>query len=186
MTGVLRGGGGRGRWSSGRPVLVCDGVGPPWFPHRLGVQTRTWSPQSIVAVQREGMTVRSHLSPTAPKADIKTFPSPHYRKNRWLYKGRVFENFQNFRKSKFKMLELGFWIFSAPSVKGVNTQIDNLRVHIVDSNTHIMSVGTTALSHNIVFICGDINALGWDPRVLFWENFRLWWPNRAFGVAGVA
>jgi hypothetical protein len=57
---------------------------------------------------------------------------------------------------------------------------------MVGSDTHTMTVGTTALSHNIVFICGDINALGWDPRVLFWENFGLWRPNRVFGVAGVA
>jgi hypothetical protein len=67
VTGVLGGGGGRGRWSSGRP---------PRFPHRPGVQTRTWSPQSIATVQRKRMTVGSHPSPIAPKADIKTFPSP--------------------------------------------------------------------------------------------------------------
>jgi len=83
------------------------------------------------------------------------------------------------------MSKLGFWVFSAPSGKGVNTRTDNLRVHAVGPDTRTTSVGTTALSHNIVFICGDINALGWDPRVLFWENFRLWRPNRAFGVAGV-
>jgi hypothetical protein len=76
VTGVLGGGGGRGWWSSGWPVSICDGVGPPRFPHRPGVQTRTWSPQSIAVVRREGMTVESHPSPTAPKADIKTFPSP--------------------------------------------------------------------------------------------------------------
>jgi len=84
------------------------------------------------------------------------------------------------------MLEPGFWVFSPPSGKGVNTRIDNLRVHKVGFDTHTMLVGTTALSHNIVFICGDINALGWDARVLFWENFRLWRPNKVFGVAGVA
>jgi hypothetical protein len=82
------------------------------------------------------------------------------------------------------MSEPGFWVFSPPSSKGVNTQTDNLRVHTASSRT--TSVGTTALSHNIVFICGDINALGWDPRVLFWENFGLWRPKRTFGVAGVA
>jgi hypothetical protein len=38
--------------------------------------TRTWYPQSIAAVWREAMTVGSHPSPIAPKADIKTFPSP--------------------------------------------------------------------------------------------------------------
>ncbi len=54
------------------------------------------------------------------------------------------------------------------------------------SDTRTMLVGTTALSHNIVFICGDINALGWDPRVLFWKNFELCRPNRTFEVVGVA
>jgi hypothetical protein len=49
------------------------------------------------------------------------------------------------------------------SEPGVNTRTDNLRVHTIDFDTHTTSVGTTALSHNIVFICGDINALGWDP-----------------------
>jgi len=84
------------------------------------------------------------------------------------------------------MLEPGFWVFSPPSGKGVNTWTDNMRVHTTSSNTRTMSVETTALSHNIVFIYGDINALGWDPRVLFWKKFRLWRPNRTFGVVGVA
>ncbi len=99
---------------------------------------------------------------------------------------RVFENFQNFREPRFKMLEPGFWVFSPPSSKRVNTWTNNLRVHSAGSDTRTTSVGTIALNHNIVFICGDINALGWDPRVLFWENFGLWRPNKAFGVAGVA
>ncbi len=63
------------------------------------------------------------------------------------------------------MLELGFWVFSPPSSKGVNTQTDNLRVHMTGFDTRTTSVGTTALSHNIVLIYGDINALRWDPRV---------------------
>jgi hypothetical protein len=54
------------------------------------------------------------------------------------------------------------------------------------SNTLTTSVRTTALSHNIIFICGDINALGWDPQVLFWEKIGIWRPNKAFGVVGVA
>jgi hypothetical protein len=64
------------------------------------------------------------------------------------------------------MSEPGFWVFSPPSDKGVNTRTnDNLRVHTIDSDTRTTSVGTTALTHNIGFICGDINALGWEPRV---------------------
>jgi hypothetical protein len=176
--GVFGGGGGRGRWSS---------EWPPRFPHRPSVQTRTWSPQSIAAVRREGMTVGSHPSPTAPEADIKTFPSaPTTERTGGYIEERVFGNFQNFWEPRFKMLEPGFWVFSPLSGKGVNARTDNLRVHTAGSDTRTTSVGTTALSHNIVFICGDINALGWDPRVLFWENFGLWRPNKAFGVAGVA
>jgi hypothetical protein len=70
----------------------------------------------------------------------------------------VFGNFQNFREPRFKMSEPGFWVFSPPSGKGVHTRIDNLRVHTAGSDTRTTLVGTTALSHNIVFICGDINA----------------------------
>jgi len=84
------------------------------------------------------------------------------------------------------MLEPKFWVFSPLSGKGVNTRTNNLRVHTASSGTRTMLVGTTALCHNIVFICGDINALGWDPRVLFWEFFLLWRPNKAFEVVGVA
>jgi hypothetical protein len=65
------------------------------------------------------------------------------------------------------MLEPGFWVFSPPSSKGVNTQTDNLRVHTAGSDTLKTLVRTIALSHNIVFICADINALGWDPQMLF-------------------
>jgi hypothetical protein len=105
------------------------------------------------------MTVRSHPSPTAPEADIKTFPSPPTIERTDNYiEERVFENFQNFQEPRFKMLEPGFWVFSPPSGKGVNIRTDNLRVHTAGSDTRTTSVGTTTLTHNIVFICGDINA----------------------------
>ncbi len=89
-------------------------------------------------------------------------------------------------ETKVQNVKTGVLGFLTLVGKGVNTRIDNLRVHMASSDTRTTSVGTTALSHNIVFICGDINALGWDPRMLFWENSRLWRPNRAFRVAGVA
>jgi hypothetical protein len=57
------------------------------------------------------------------------------------------------------MLEPRFWVFSPPPGKGVNTRTDNLRVHTAGSDTRTTSVRTIVLSHNIVFICGDINAL---------------------------
>jgi hypothetical protein len=132
------------------------------------------------------MTVGSHPSPTAPEADIKTFPSPPPRptteRTDDYIEERVFRNFQNFREPRFKMSKP---VFSPPSGKGVNTRTDNLRVHTAGSDTCTTSVETTALNHNIVFIYGDINALGWDPQMLFWENFRLWRPNRMFEVTGV-
>jgi len=68
--GGFGGGGGRGRWSSGRPVSVCEGG---WT---TTVSVYKPSSQNIVAVRRVGMMVGSHPSPTAPEADIKTFPSP--------------------------------------------------------------------------------------------------------------
>jgi hypothetical protein len=43
--------------------------------------------------------------------------------------------------------------------KGVNTRTDNLKVHTVSFDTRTTSVGTTALSHNIVFICGGYKCL---------------------------
>jgi len=173
--GVLGVGEGEAGEIAGDRCQFVTGVGPPRFLHCPGVQTRTWSSQSITAVRKEGMTVKSHPSPIAPQADIKTFLSPPTTERTCSYiEERVFKNFQNFREPRFKMLEPGFWVFSPPSGEGVNTRTDNLRIHTAVSDTRTMSVGTTALNHNIVFICGDINALGWDPRVLFWENFRLW------------
>jgi len=97
-------------------------------------------PQSIAVVRRVGMTVGSHPSPTAPEADIKTFPSPlppTTKRTDGYIEERVFENFQNFREPRFKMSEPG---------KGVNTRTNNLRVHTADSNTRTTSIGTTARS----------------------------------------
>jgi len=72
------------------------------------------SPQSIATVRRVGMTVGSHPSPTAPEADIKTFPppTPTTERTNGYIEERVFENFQNFLEPRFKMLEPGFWVFS--------------------------------------------------------------------------
>jgi hypothetical protein len=76
------------------------------------------------------MTVKSHPSPTALEADIKTFPSPPTTERTGGYiEELVFENFQNFREPRFKMSEPGFWVFSPLSGKGVNTQTNNLKVH---------------------------------------------------------
>jgi len=104
------------------------------------------SPQNIAAVRRVGMTVGSHPSPATPEADIKTFPSPpHYQKNRWLYRGACFRKFQKLSRTKVRNVRtrvLGF----LTSSKGVNTQIDNLKVHTVGSDTHTTSVETTARS----------------------------------------
>jgi hypothetical protein len=50
-----------------------------------------------------------------------------------------------------------------PLGKGVNTRTVNLRVHTTGSDTHTTSVGTTALSHNIVFIYGGYKCLRVGP-----------------------
>ncbi len=54
---------------------------------------------------------------------------------------RVFENFQNFREPRFKMLEPRFWVFSPPSGKGVNTRTDNLKVHTAGFDTRTSQSG---------------------------------------------
>ncbi len=108
----------------------------------------------------------------APKVDIKTFPPPLYRKNRWLYEERVFGNFQNFRKPRFKISEPGFWVFSPPSGKGVNTRTDNLRVHTVGSDTHTTSVGTTALSQYCFYLWG-YKCLKVGPTSVILGKFRI-------------
>jgi hypothetical protein len=103
--------------------------------------------QNITAVRRVGMTVRSHPSPTAPEADIKTFPSPppHYQKNRWLYRGTRFRKFPKLLETKVQNVRTGVLGFLT-SGKGVNTRTDNLRVHTVGFDTCTTSVGTTARS----------------------------------------
>jgi hypothetical protein len=109
------------------------------------------SPQSIAAVRRVGMTIKLHPSPTAPEADIKTFPPPppppppHYQKNRRLYRGACFQKFPKILGTKVQNVRtevLGF----LTSSKGVNTRTDNLRVHTAGSDTCTTSVGTTARS----------------------------------------
>ncbi len=134
--------------AAGDQCQSVTGVGPPRFSHRPGVQTRTWSPQNIAAVRREGMTIGSHPSPTAPEADIKTFPShpPTTEKTGGYIEEGVFENLQNFREPRFKMSKPGFWVFSPPSSKGVNTWTNNLRVHTAGSDTRTTSVKITAHS----------------------------------------
>ncbi len=187
MTGVLGGGGGRGRWSSGRLVSICDGG----WTTTVSAPARCTN-QDLISIKhysrpkgRNDGRIASHSHCT--RGGYKNLPLPPTTERTGGYiEERVFENFQNFWEPRFKMSKPGFWVFSPPSGKGVSTRTNNLRVHTAGFYTRTTSVGTTALSHNIVFICEDINALGWDPRVLFWENFRLWRPNRTFRVARVA
>ncbi len=142
MTGVLGGGGGRGQWSSGRPVSVSDGS---WT---TTVFVYKPSPQSIAAVRRVGMTVGSHPSPTAPLGDKKTHsppPPPHYRKNRRLYRGVCFQKFPKLSRTKVQNVRTGVLGFLTLG-KEVNTRTDNLRIHAAGFDTRTMSVGTTARS----------------------------------------
>jgi len=73
-------------------------------------------------------------------------PNPTTERTGGYIEERVFENFQNFREPRFKMSKPGFWVFSPPSGKGVNTRIDNLRVHTTSSDTRTTSVRTIARS----------------------------------------
>jgi hypothetical protein len=188
VTGVLGGGGGRGRWSSGRPVSVCDGG----WTTTVSVPTRCTN-QDLISIKhcsrskgRNDGRIASHSHRTRGGYKNLPLPPPHYQKNRRLYRGACFRKFPKLLGTKVQNVKTGVLGFLTPSGKGVNTRTNNLRVHTTGSYTRTTSVGTTALSHNIVFICEDINALGWDSQVLFWGNFRLWRPNRAFRVAGVA
>jgi hypothetical protein len=70
-------------------------------------------------------------------------PPPHYRKNRWLYRGACFRKFPKLSGTKVQNVRTGVLGFLT-SGKGVNTRIDNLRVHMVDFDTRTTSVGTTA------------------------------------------
>jgi hypothetical protein len=121
-------------------VSVCDGG---WT---TTVSVYKLSLQSIVAVRRVGMTVGSHPSPTAPEADIKTFPSPpHYRKNWRLYRGACFRKFPKLSRTKVQNVRTGVLGFLM-SGKGINTRIDNLRVHTAGFDTRTMLVETTTRS----------------------------------------
>jgi hypothetical protein len=171
-------------------LSVCDGGFGGWERQRLVKQWATTTISAPARCTNQDLISTKHCSCPKGRNDgriaslshctrggYKNLPLPPPTTERIddYMEERVFGNFQNFREPRFKMSEPGFWVFSPSSGKGVNTWTDNLRVHTVGSDTCTTLVGTTALSHNIVFICGDINALGWDPRVLFWENFRLWW-----------
>jgi hypothetical protein len=108
------------------------------------------SSQSIATVRRVGMTVALHPSPTTLEVDIKTFPPPpppppNYRKNRWLYRGACFRKFPKLSGTRVQNVRTGVLGFLTLG-KGVNTRIDNLRVHTVGSNTRTTSVGTAARS----------------------------------------
>jgi hypothetical protein len=121
-------------------VSVCDGG---WT---TTVSVYKPSPQIIAAIQRVGMMVGSHPSPTAPEADIKTFPSPpHYRKNRRLYREACFRKFPKLLGTKVQNVRTGVLGFLT-SDKRVNTRTDNLRVHTAGSDTRTTSVGTTVRS----------------------------------------
>jgi hypothetical protein len=107
---------GFGGWGRERPVKqrATTTVSAP-----TRCTNQDWSPQSIAAVQREGMTVGSHPSPTTPEVDIKTFPSaPHYRKNRRLYRGACFRKFsKTFGNQGSKCQNWGFGFSHPPRVR---------------------------------------------------------------------
>jgi len=117
-------------------VSVCDGG---WT---TTVSVYKPSPQSIADVRRVGMTVIPHRT----RGGYKNLPlPPHYRKNWQLYRGACFWKFPKLSGTKVPNVRtevLGF----LTSGKGVNTWIDNLRVHTAGSDIHTTSVGTTVRS----------------------------------------
>ncbi len=129
-------------------MLVCDGVGPPRFSHRPGFRTN----QDLISTKHRSrpkgrndgrIASLSHRT----RGGYKNLPLPPTTERTGSYiEECVFENFQNFREPRFKMSEPGFWVFSPPSGKGVNTRTDNLKIHTAGSDTRTTSVGTTARS----------------------------------------
>jgi hypothetical protein len=127
--GVLGGGGGRGRWSSGRPVSVCD----------RGWTTTVSAParctnQDLISTKhrnrpkgRNDGQIASLSHRTRGGYKNLPLPPPTTERTGGYIEECVFENFQNFREPKLKMSEPGFWVFSPSSGKGVNTRTDNLR-----------------------------------------------------------
>jgi len=79
------------------------------------------------------------------KGGYKNFPLPPLSKNRRLYKGACFWKFPKLSGTKVQNVRTGVLGFLM-SVKGVNTRIDNLRVHTAGSDTRTTSVETTARS----------------------------------------
>ncbi len=87
--------------------------------------------------------VGSHPFPTAPKVDIKTFPSPPPTTKRTddYIEERVFENFPKLLGTKVQNVRTGVLGFLT-SGKGVNIWNDNLRVHTADSDIRATSIET--------------------------------------------
>jgi len=165
--------GGFGGWGRERPVKQRTTGVSLWRGWTTTIFVYKPSPQNIAAVRRVGMTVGLHPSPTAPEADIKTFPSPpHYRKNRRLYRRACFRKFPKLSETKVQNVRTGVLGFLT-SGKGVNTRTDNLRVHTAGSDTHTTSVGTTThsgwlewRSHGCLKVTGTTSLL-WSHEILY-------------------
>jgi hypothetical protein len=71
--------------------------------------------------------------------------APHYQKNRRLYRGACFRKFPKLSRTKVQNVRTGVLGFLTLG-KGVNTWIDNLRVHTAGSDTRTTLVGTTVRS----------------------------------------
>jgi hypothetical protein len=71
------------------------------------------------------------------------------------------------------MSKPGFWVFSPPSGKGVNTRTNNLRVHTAGSDTHTTSVETTALNHKYCFYLWEYKCLRVRPTSVILGKFRI-------------
>jgi hypothetical protein len=138
------------------------------------------------------MTVESHPFPTALEADKKTTPPPPppptTERTGGYIEELVFGNFQNFQEPRFKMSEPRFWVFSPPLSKGVNTRTDNLRVHTTSSDTRTTSIGTIALSHNIVFYLWGYKCLRVGPTSVILGKFPIMATKQSVqgGWSGVA
>jgi hypothetical protein len=119
------------------------GVGPPRFRVQIVSTKHCNRPKGrndgrIASLSHRTRGGYKNLPPPRP-------PPPHYWKNRRLYKGACFRKFPKLPGTKVQNVRTGVLGFLTLG-KGVNTRIDNLRVHTPGFDTRTMSVETIVRS----------------------------------------
>jgi hypothetical protein len=140
--------GGFGGWGRERPVKQRATGVSLWRGldhHGFHVQTVSTKHCSRPKCRNDGRIASLSHRIRGGYKNLPLPPPPNYRKNRWLYRGTCFWKFPKLSGTKVQNVRTGVLGFLT-SGKGVNTRIDNLRVHMTSSDTRTTSVGTTACS----------------------------------------